>query len=571
MVNMKMRAVAMMLLFLLVGIPSQVALACSFGPPHSLNYQIENADYIVRATVIQVDDASFNAILQADTYLMGGSGPERLLLSRASPYLTSISYGHHYNVQCSGVGPIGIGTNAYFAVKRASDGSYFTFFNSLAYYREFDELATPEVYLRIDPDGEDVDENLQWVEVDSDEAFMEVVAELSGETPATPSEMRFGFPLIAPMLITTENGTQYTFPIDGGDLAVNTETTRLTLEWSPVAYPSLFNLPPFCAAVDCRLWTPDVSFGGEQVDENTIHFNYGWLEEPLVVEGQAFAFSSTSEFVLVWNDDMLNLMLISNDWCNECVGGFIPSFDLLSSLPLNMGSDATALYGLAMWSADGTTFTYGDADGVWVFDIFHQSEPELVVPVEGDALPSPLFLSTNGRYLAYTWNRADDDWTTLDRLTGETFENAMISPNERFMAQIAPLNPEPRPDVAGCNVPMMYDCHRTFGNSLRYFEWIGEQSYMVSRCADDSNEDCELGASEVSYLIQPINQNVGIRQYSGWLGDIDYQPQQQMLAFVIAPQTIALNDERIAFDFGDQLDGAIVDIEWLPSLFYFSR
>jgi hypothetical protein len=236
-----------------------------------------------------------------------------------------------------------------------------------------------------------------------------------------------------------------------------------------------------------------------------------------------------------------------------------------------MGSETTVFHGLAMWSADGTTFTYGDADGVWIFDIFHQSEPELVVPSIGDAIPSPLFLSTSGRYLAYTWDRAGDDWTTMDRLSGQEFENAIISLNERFVAQIAPPNPEPRPDIAGCRVPMMYDCRVVFRNAPRYFEWIGEQSYVISRCTDGSNEDCTLGASEVSYLIQPIRQDAGISIYSGWLGDIDYQPNQQVLAFVTAPQTFALNHESRAFDLSDQLDGAIADIEWLPSLFYYDQ
>ncbi|MBK8029977.1 MAG: hypothetical protein IPK17_10800 [Chloroflexi bacterium] len=110
----------------LIAAPAQTAYACSGGPPPlSINYLMQHS-LIVKATVVETDDASINAILRVDSYLNGGNGDQYLLYQRNDPVLSAVYVGHGYGTGCtySGAERIQLGMTSYFALERHADGSY---------------------------------------------------------------------------------------------------------------------------------------------------------------------------------------------------------------------------------------------------------------------------------------------------------------------------------------------------------------------------------------------------------------------------------------------------------------
>jgi hypothetical protein len=297
---------------------------------------------------------------------------------------------------------------------------------------------------------------------------------------------------------------------------------------------------------------------------------YSSLEGFDGVAGQAFSFSPTGEAISAWNGDTLVIYMITKVYDRRLgfQGGMI--------IPLSTNTEITpdSLYGLAMWSTDGTTLIYGDAEGVWLFDIYHEGEPQLIAGVENGIVPSPLFVSTTGRYVAYTYDRESGNWTTLDRMNGQIYENAIISPDERYMSQIVPATSFSRPDI-GCSAPLIDGCRLVYNDTPpRYFEWIGDDGkYFSVICSDDTNEDCNLKVWDISYSYTTGWERRDYFDYNGYLADVDYEPEQQIFAIVTGTQTIAIAGgeytiRNSTYDLSEQLAGDIVDVEWMPSLFY---
>ncbi|MFN8374249.1 MAG: hypothetical protein U0694_15390 [Anaerolineae bacterium] len=359
-----------LLALLSVRAPAQMAQACSGGGPPRIdfNYVIENADYFVRATVTRTDYFHQNAILQAEQFLTGGSGPELFLLSQFDPAYLAIRNRYTY-ARCADAGYYFFaGDTAYFAINRAVDGSYH--FPSAPEGYRLNGMIPIEFPLYLNLRGDST-----AVEISDEQSFLELVADISGQAPAEPYPMvdRVDTVLLTtPLLITTEHGTQYMLPIDGGEL-VNIETPLAARsDWRAHAYPNLFELPDYCSAAGCQLDTPDRSLTGARTDANTVQFGFaGGFIDRMTTTGQAFAFSSTSEAVAIWRDTFLDIYLISIHE-SQAYDEIFPALDLLTQIPLATSETITAnlLHGLAMWSADGTTLTYGDADGVWCWTFF---------------------------------------------------------------------------------------------------------------------------------------------------------------------------------------------------------
>jgi hypothetical protein len=554
--------------------PAQTALACTGHPePISLNTYVENADYIVKATVVEVDDVSKNAILRVETYLTGGGGPEYLLLYRDSPELASVYYKHHYDTGCLyyGKSPIQSGFSAYFALKRNIYGAYETTYDS-HYNFGFQELPSDYIIVgvKIDPDGNDQPDNLEAVPED-EQQFIELIAELTGETATEPEEHHYSSPLpfLTPLRITTDSGSQFIFPIDAGPIAIQ-ETIVPQSEWSPIAYPDFFELPVYCAEVGCRLIAPDRSLEALQVDENTITVDYrtyieGDFPDLITLEGQAFSFSPTSEAILVWNDDKLVAHIVSYTECGCNYGEFIPNLYPRIEIQLaeNEVVSRDSLLGLAMWSADGSNLIYGDAKGVWLFDIFRQDEPELIASVVDGIVPVPLYVSTSGRYVAYSYDKASGNWATIDRMNGEIHGNALFSPNERHMVRV--INRQNAEFEDGCSLEIGIGCSLIYKENTRYFEWIGRDQFFRMVCRQD--QECHMSNSDgYGFGYSRLSIYDRIPSYRGYFADVDYEPEQELFAFVSGPQTITIGSTE--YDLSGQLDGDIVDVEWMPSLFY---
>jgi hypothetical protein len=555
-------------------IPSQSVFACTPGEPEavSIDFSLETTDVIVKATVVEVDDAGINAILEADTYLTGG-GPRFLLLSRSNPLLSTVRRDHGYSTGCfTEPFDIPVGLTSYFALKRRASGAYFHTYTG--YYYELQQII-PQlgVYTRIDPQAGDDPENLEFVDIRSEEQFIDFIAERSGETPTEPVGNFNDLPRITPLRVITESGANYIYPIDGGEPTLLDST--VPPEWSPVAYPELFNPPPSCASVDCRLDRSDRSVYMTQVDENTIQLNYPYSgftavnHVPIEVTGQAFALSANGEAALIWNGDNLSVYAIIADICITCGDGgeIFPNLTLLREFPFTLpdNQDIQSLRGRAVWSADGATLLFGDAQGVWLWDIYRQSEPEVLIPATDAQIPTPLFASATGRYIGYTWDfDARNSWVMIDRFNGMEFENALISPNERQLAQFG-VTPD---DDNLCQPPVLIKCAHYFNDLPQQFRWIGDETYFIVQCKTNNPQVCDLsGSSETVIRTHGYNPQIRLRILRDrWVGDVAFDPIQNLFAVVVGPQTIRIDTTE--YDISERLDSDIVDIQWMDSLFY---
>lgn len=559
------------------------ALACSGGPPPTtLEYVLENAQYYVKAEVVASDLGDKNLRLRAMNYLIGGSGPRELVLQRENPVLTAVYDVHHYDTGClyGGAEGIPVGLVAYFAIQRQPNGAYRPVYDQISYGASLvgDGLFT-EVPVRIDPSLPDSDENLEWRSFAGEEEFVAVIEERSGETPAEPTPN--DLPRLTPLLVTTASGTPYIIPIDNGD-PIQVNIAPPPAHFSATAYPDVLNSPLHCTRENpaCRVSRPDGSLQASFKADTpaTIAVNYyPYDTPPIEISGQAFMWSSTGEVLAVVDDGELALYLVNNAVCDCVYGEFVPALDPIFSTPVG---ENFAIAGIR-WSADGTTMAYADARGVWLLDIFRMRAPELVSEaIEGVEQLKPLFLSTTGRFLAYATSPIAtaapiENWLTLDRISGLTYENAIFSPNERYMVQIAPENPTERPDVAGCKLPIAEDCQTIFWEAPQRFEWINDDQFYAVTC--QANGLCELKGVLADYLTFHTGaDSAALPDTAGKIHAVAYEPEQNLYAVAMASYYVLLmtdpSDSRYLdssiLDLRDVLDSEVVAVAWLPSLFY---
>ncbi len=558
--------------------PAQTAYACSGGPPPlSINYLMQHS-LIVKATVVETDDASINAVLRVDSYLNGGNGDQYLLYQRNDQVLSAVYVGHGYGTGCtySGAERIQLGMTSYFALERHADGSYhdvdlllFPIFP--IYPLPFTETRT--VYVLADPASEEGNsDSVTPVEVASEQAFLDVLREYGAVNIVPPDEEQQFRPLLAPLLITTDTGAQYQLPVDRRDPVLLEHP--VTLAAHPAnAYPDLYALPPYCAEVGCRLSTPDYSLYAEHTDADaiTIGVPYGDCVGLQVLPGQAFAFSSTSESMLVWNADHLDVYLIQSrmaggdiiiaGFSGGCGMGNTPQLWPIFSLPLTNGR-----IGAAEWSADGNILVYADDQGLWALDLWRGLQPELVV--SGSDL-FPLFVSTTGRYIGYQTDQASPNWLTLDTSTGETFENALVSNDERQFALLAPTQPTEQHDHFACTPPLNSNCPLVFATFPSAFGWLGRNRYYIAF------ETWQRWYSAYTAFYGLIEGEGHIEFVRGRFSSeevvlaVAYEPHQGTFALLMSEYEIRL--DRLSLDLSGSLDGAITQIEWLPPLFYFAE
>lgn len=591
---MKNKAIILILTVGLLGFfPAQhPAYACSGGGVEvSLDAAVESADVIVDATIYETDDAAKNLILEVSHYLKG-SGPQYILLYRTNPALSATYNGRHYDTGClyGGASPWPTGMRGYFPLIRLANGAYTFSEGGDVYGFWVGENAFPQsFYTKIDPAGPDSPENWDTLKIGTDEEFIAWVLAKTESTLTRPESATP--PRRTPLLITTETGNQYVLPIDGGEV---TPVPYLIPPngFSPIAYPDILQTPPLCIHdnPNCTHQTPDRSLRAwfSEVPDTILvdYYPYYLMEQhdqsddavpmPMVVTGQAFAFSSTGEALVVWNDGTLHIFWVNNEYCNCMYGEFAPRLDEIATIALAGGEAAPMV---VRWSADGTTMAYYDKAGVWVFDVFRMEKPELLVAGSG---LRPLFLSTSGRYVAYQnptttaeSRRADVEWTVLDRVTGVKFANAIVSPDERHMAHIAPAVPVESPNGETCTAPFMTDCPLVLDYVPQRFEWTADPAvYYDVRCS--SNGMCDLRSDRVDGLTISMAEYQELPDTSGQISDVAYESTQGLYAvavggtniLLLTPEPITGDLEDQLIELSDSLDGKIVDVAWLPSLFY---
>lgn len=550
-------------LLLFIMIPTGSVLACTPGeiPPIVLE-DIQDRSYFVKGMVIEVDDGGFNAILRVDHYVVG-RGPAQLLIYRNDPVLSVVYRERNYDTGCLYGGttePWTVGETGYFSLTRLRNGSYsVTNGYGQDYYFTADQGMV--YFLRDDPESDDP--FMFSVEQLQADEFEALVMELNSSTETSLPDRSQGEPRRHLLYVTTQSGTDYLLPVDGTDAVMLEPCTE-----------------------NCRITSPDGSHYAQSVDSTHLEFFYHYglsqredgVNLPVEVEGQAVLFSADSDFVLVWNEAVLSLYRITptpeDSNGNILMYGLGLRLDELATLALQTSSTVQAeqLHGYATWSTDSTTFAYGDAEGLWHFDFFEQTEPELILPLQEGAIPPVLELSRSGRYLRYG---DADEWVLLDVQTGKTYDDGVISPDEVHLALLDPEAFErPTSEAPGagiqCLTPLRQNCALVVrAQDVKIVEhvWTQDDTMFIAFCQTADRHICQTTTRDDRFDREVILSSRNLEHFTYPILDATYEPHDKILSLLTGDYELQLGGVQDRFEVTG-LDSPIESIEWGPTLWY---
>lgn len=530
--------------------PAKPALACS-GPPQSFEEILARAQYVVKATVVETDDLGQNYILEAETYLAGGPGPKYLSFGLNQPEMIEGLLLDLYGFgDCKRLyRRVEVGKSAYWFVYRREDGSYATAsFNSI-FYPDFTLKlpATEEKVFELYVDLYEPNGRGYWRPTEQE--FVDFIAERTGDTPTSPDSNSL-YPMQAPLLLSTTAESLYLLPMDFGPPVKLEPDSQLYADYVIPRYHGS------CASLNCHSTSPNGLFNGTQTETNEI--TVGSFDDfgiTITVEGQGFLFSSTSEAIVIWNSANLEIRYVRYPY------GAMREYDmdLINTTELHVSSEHVfeSLVGVAQWSPDGRFLAFTDTDGLWLWDVYTENvEPRLLIPVaENGDLPIANYFSPRGRYLAFSQGATKE---TLDTVSGQHYPYGLVSPNERGLLAFESSLPDTSLNV--CTFTP-YSCTDDVMFHVRQAAWQDSRSFITVSCYP--NEDCNLTTHSPSE-----SYNAGFATYSQVPGEMfTYDSQLDLLAVLSEGYTVTINDT--ALDLTDSLDGYVVSMEWLPSMFYF--
>jgi hypothetical protein len=529
--------------------------ACSGGATDTIANLLSRTEYVVQGEAVAVDDVHQNGVLRVSSYLVGGAGPEYLLFSQNDPavierMLEGAGFGTCDFFQQNLV----LGKTAYFFLSRRVDGAYVstTVWFEPDFYT-FSDDATAVFYSR--EDDEFTEHRL------TESQFIEFIAEQSQQTASEPIKSP-SYPRLAPLKLTTANGTDYFLPVDSvAPVAVTdevlTEMTQATLGYESPTWNESYFIPSTCPGEACTQVSPNGLQRAWRRGDDVIWFTGS-------APGQAFHFASTSDAIAVWNHHQLDIYTLGYERPDQDFSDVMS----LNSVTLSQGDDA-AFYRSA-WSPDGRLLAFSDDDGLWLLDVYNSSaEPSLLLASENAVVPEALQFSPMGRYVQIA---RGDERATLDIVTGELFTDGVVSADDRlllaydtqagtFDVQICYLAP-----VNGCEALRetfirLSEEEIHFYDQFTRVEWRDNYSFWAMACQRD-----ELNACVVD---QRYNESGRLWRDSVYVIEgnaFDYLADGDYLAVVQDDYSVLVNDQLL--DMTGEVDSPIVSVEWLSSLFY---
>lgn len=547
------------------------AYACSGGAPITISGLLSRSDYVVKAQVYEQDDANQNVILQIESYLAGGSGPKFLLLNSNEP--DEVEY--VLNGRSSGGDCLGLNRaleqfqSYYFFLRRDDNGGYSvvdTLFNLSAY-----KFASPHSTLEIHIDGghenggriyDDIaPQGNAGIEVTETE-FIYIIAEESSEQPAMP-DTSYPYPLKAPLLIHTESNL-YMLPVDWQPIVPITEPEyKLKNHW--IFYKVSWSKEN-CKTENCFRISPDSLNVAMIQNDNTIRFLYD-----SIITGQELLFASTSDAVAIWNECELSIYTtgyprLHQQWYQ---------LEQINTLILNAEICVTH-HSKATWTPDGRLLAYSDDLGIWLWDVYDaDTQPRLIIPIDSSETLTPNYFSPLGRYLNFS---RDNTSKNFDIVSGAVIADGIISPDDKVL-----INFEEQHGAFGYEICSLItiDCNTiwselylaTFDEKTgevsnvyfpthiqKHIEWISKFAFIQIACVDRDTDLCVVYRTRTN----------SVGWYSSNIGkgfEFAYDHNQDLIAILKDDHTISIDGMKI--DTKEWFDEAIINIEWLPSLFYF--
>jgi hypothetical protein len=594
------RSIVFCLIFATLFVTTLSVSACSspFNSP-SIDMALMWSDIFVKATIVEADDAHNNAILKIEYALKGETVPEYVLLYTTDPLLPAVRYRHSLTTACSYSGPHSMeeGAGGFFPLRRMANGAYesLVLLYTGLYYDDFN----PQTTALINPEPETgivVDETGRWqetnykaresVSVPTEADFIALVRERGGVEPFAPvlDEWNY-YPLYAPVMLTTDTGEKYMLPVDGGELVPLPDT------WLYDHFMKrLPEIEPHCRTLDCLQFSPDDSVFTLTIDADTLQIGYSWIDQfseigwsanPVEIEGQTSLFAPNSDALAVWFHDRLDIYNLVAEYGGY---GYIFRADRLFSLPLTVDSTMrlSDLHRRAVWSEDGTILVYADSAGLWLLDIYRSEQPRLIIPAENQALPLPMALSLEGRFLMYSPEGSQNSWILRDQITGEDYPNLLMTADGRSALYLAPqrekVSIEKTPSF-GTSAWSVTTIPLQPGDTWR-FEQIEEAGYYFELCR--VNTGCE-----VTYCYPPLPMNESdfepcqaeYRKAAGIISsDYGRHTGVIMLSHDLLIRWNFHNDYRASIqenirsiERSDLSEETFVSVQWMPPLFYWKN
>ena len=583
----KLLSIAIAAIFLLsLQSPAWACGGYKFSP---LEDVVQWRDLLVSATVDYVDKLGTNFILKVDRYYKG-SGGQYLPVVYWRPAVYYADTVRDYDNGCLNVGwggrRIRRGDYGFFALESNNDGTYNYSRESVWIPGDVDQYGYDGPtngmvnFLMSSRSPRYVDSPLPVSE------FEALLLQLS-DSEAIAQPDGDSYPLMRFLNITTETGQRYrlnpdysvtwldpdwwpeAISNDGSHVMFRLEDDELAFQYLALHRKELFS----CR--ECELLDYRNENGGNASSEINLD-NDGSLKP---VKGWHAQFSPDSNFVAVQDRNEL-LIYMFNNWTLEAFEyGQVMGMEVVAGHRVwwNLSTHEEAPMA---WSSDSTTIAYQDDRGIWHWDIFEDTHPQLVIPdAENETL---LDISRSGRFLRHSNN---ESWSLMDVKTGVTHERAIPTPDERNLIFIRSGYPDGtvtafagrknhyRYAWRNCRVPLS-ECHIHLVDPLspiEFFEyqpgWIG----IVTRRAVKlfpwylSMEESQL--SVAVELLLPIKA-------------FDYDEMYNLPATAYGDFTIALgfttsldksSKEQGVYapiNLRGQLDSPIADIEWGQPVFY---
>lgn len=520
-------------------------LACS-GPQPTLDGEINLSDYIVKGTIVEIDDANSAYIIEVQEYLKGQSQQQYLLVATYTRgYIEGLK--ENIFVTCSmgyGIGKKSIGKTAYFFLRESIAGSY-----SEIIRLTFEEEAISAHFRN--EDGEEFDKELNESEF-RDHILDTTKQAISAPDPTTP------YPQLAVLQVKTLDGMYHFLPVDEYQL-INLSPQEYVAVTNN--YDFIFDRFPKCD-ISCFTASSNGIFFGLATKEDTIIINQ------FEYDGDSFLFSPSNDAVAIWNENQLNIYSLP--------GMRVYRYeDRFSSFKLNeyaMQVSKTSSSQFAAWSPDGRILAFSDAKGLWLWDAMRQgASPELLVP-SSKTIPVARYFSPLGHYLAI---ENDNEGYNLDLISGEHFPDGLFSPDERNLIVFDKSSGTSR--IQLCRI-ILDACeargdfyHRIDTNDdegFRVFvlnddkqvKWKDKYSYFLFSCSTfEEYPYCAVGRVSLVYSFlstTSIAQGIAFAD----------EPVSETIATILNDYTITIDGKSI--DLSEQLDSPIAEIQWLPSFFY---
>ena len=186
--------------------------------------------------------------------------------------------------------------------------------------------------------------------------------------------------------------------------------------------------------------SPDGAHVAARIDSDTIWFQYIWhgneyysgpLNEDrpqILVKGNDVLFSKNSNLVAVWDDQQITVYMFHNRVSSSLTAGGVGlgmAIYQIAVMPLTAGEPL-----LVAWSDDSSTIAWQDRDQIWRWNLFDQAEAQLIHVVADEQRNRLMNVSRTGRFLRIG---SPADFLLIDSRTGESYQNAVVSPNEQFL------------------------------------------------------------------------------------------------------------------------------------------